>query len=672
MLSQLEDLNLSGNEISELPRAVYKLENLKKLDLSANSKFTRFDEEFLQLNNLQNLNCEGCSKLIFPPYAVWQQGLSAVKTYLLDYTSEKEIELTQVPVSFVGKAFSGKTSVIKSLQKGKRILTLRQEGSPLDETTKVFNIEEIQLPNSTINIIDHGGCEVYHLVHQLVIKDQFVPVVVVNMEEFNKLSHTNGPKEATRHLCFNWLSHLYLACPNLGSPILVLTHADKLSVDYFNAAERLLLSTAECIRREILEEERWSSIHRPFTSVRHLSDLNTPLFSPDEIFRFSNDLHDTSNIEKLRQNLDSRCKEFTVRLPHLWRNIEYFMNEQSAAAYISLDDLKKRFEVNQLQIILQYMHNCGRIFWFKNVEKLSGYIFHRASVITELFSLIFHHSAREQWQLHLNKFVSFDHNQQTIRKEKFQSFIQQFTASGVLDEVLLIYLVKRHSQFDFEAALALLQHFYIFHGPIVHDGRTAYLLPYFSSSYMEPSWERDKEVQLRMDLMIRGLSLPWYAFQLVTVAVLNHSLTKSDSPYVKRNGLTIKHGQSATHLVHDFNNDKITLQVSTPTRLIGKSWKRLSETTAAVLDLISKTWKACHVEVLVYCAHCLFLGNARPTITPDPDWFYDFYQKSTSIESMFSGIDPVTCDDNLQLQPSVPQPLRFPCKFISYYLQIPY
>ena len=88
-----------------------------------------------------------------------------------------------------------------------------------------------------------------------------------------------------------------------------------------------------------------------------------------------------------------------MKLPRLWENIGGFIDEQSAAAYISLNDLKKRFEVNQLQIVLQYMHDSGRVFWFKDVEELSDFIFHRASAITGLLSLIFHHSTKEQWQL---------------------------------------------------------------------------------------------------------------------------------------------------------------------------------------------------------------------------------------------------------------------------------
>ena len=670
----LEVLDLSGNQFSELPHVVYKLNNLIRLNLSENRSLVKLDEEILQLKHLEQLGCEDCYKLTFPPYAVCQQGLPAVRKYILDYISEQGVALTQVPVSFVGKAFSGKTSVIRSLQKGKRVLTIRKERSALDETTKVFNIEELQLPTSMVRIIDHGGHEAYHLVYQLVIRDQCVPVVVVNMEMFDNLSKTNGPKEATRHLCFNWLSHLYLACPNLGSPVLILTHIDKLTVEQYNVDREMLLSMSEIIRREILDDEQQCSSSSPqvFTPIRHIRDTTQPLFNPEEIFEFSNDPNDTSNIERLIQTLDSRCKEFTIRLPRLWEKVESFIEEHKHTPYIPLSSVTRKFGASDPEVILQYMHDSGKILWFRKVNKLSQCVFHRPAAITEIIALLFHHSADEQWQKRLDIYSPFDHKQKRVKKEKFKSFVEQFTSEGLLDEALLMHLFNDQPQFDSEVALALLQHFYILHGPIQCQRRTAYILPFFSSTFMSSSWETDKEIQLRIDLMIRGLPIPWYVFQLVTVAVLNQSLTEFDVPYVKRNGLTIRQDQTALHLVHDFNNGKITVQVSTSVQYLGESWKLLVKTTIAILELLSKTWKACHVELLLYCAHCLFLRDVQPDFKPDPEWFYEIYNQNSpaSLDSMYSGVKLVPCrrclDHNKELYPSVPKPLRFPCKFMVY------
>ena len=663
-------MDLVENLFYQLPSAVYKLKVLKKLDISSNSKLTRIDKSILQLKSLEELDCKDSNLLTFPPYAVCEQGLAATRKYISDYSSEKGVNLIQVPVSFVGEALAGKTSVIKSLQTGKRMLTKRTKTTQLDETTKVFKVEELELKKCSIKILDHGGHEVYHLVYQMLIREQCVPVVVVNMERFKKLSKTNGSKEATKYLCFNWLSHLYLACPKLGPPILVLTHTDMLLADEYEEAKKQLLLMAEILRREVLDEERRcsSTSSRAFTPVKHLRNTDQDLFHPDDIFEFSNDRTETSSIKSLKKRLASRCSKFTMRLPLLWEKVEKFIEQQSEEPYIALNTVTTEFENDDPQIILEYMHNSGRILWFKKEDTLSKYIFHRTTVITEIIALLFYHSADKQWEQRVNDFVAFDHRGERIDKSSFESFIEQFTKSEVLDEALLLHLFNDSSNFDSKVALALLKHFFILHGPITHNNRWSYILPYFSSTFMESDWETDKYIQLRVDLMIRGLNLPWYVFQLVTVAVLNHSLDEFDNPSVKKNGLTIQHGESATHLVHDFNNSKITVQVSTPVKLLGPSWELLVKTVLTILNLISKTWKACHVEVLIYCAHCLFLRDVKPAYAPNPKWFQDINKQKSSIDDLkkkYSGIEPVPCERCQASDLSVPKPLRFPCKYFS-------
>ena len=120
---------------------------------------------------------------------------------------------------------------------------------------------------------------------------------------------------------------------------------------------------------------------------------------------------------------------------------------------------------------------------------------------------------------------------QRIEKGRFKSLVKEFTGKGVLDEALLSYLFIDYPQFDYEVALALLQHFHILHGPVKHKRRTFYIMPFFSSSFMGNSWKTDKDLQLRIDLEIRGLSIPWYVFQLVTVAVLNDNPTVNFAPF---------------------------------------------------------------------------------------------------------------------------------------------
>ena len=653
-IPQLEYFDLSANEFCLLPPVVCKLRNLKRLNLSGNTELIRLDKDILQLDNLDYLNCDNSSKLKFPPYPVCKRGVKAVMQSLESYSDKEPIEFIQAPISLLGKSLSGKTSVIQSLKEGKPSLTSYDENRPIDRMTQV-SIVELELGDSSVKVID--GNEMFHSFHQLRIWEEILPVMVMNMETFSELSKSYGPKEATKNLYFSWLSHLYVACPKLGSPILVLTHTDQLKKS--QEAKEQLLEMVKVIKREILDEE---------IPVRHL--FTTKLFELNQHETF--DLNVTTDLKSLQQSLNERCKGFTVELPYLWRDVVDYLERQSAHPYVTLDKLRLIFKGSDLPSILQCMHNACRILWLKDDNKLSHIIFHRISVVAEIVSFLFPQQDKPPW-IHHSDFLPFiDEQDRVIDEGLFKSLVKQFNSTGILDEALLVYLLQRHPQVDFKIALALLRHFFIFYGPVIHENKKVFILPYASSEFMDDSWERDGDVQLRIDFVVKGLSVQWYVFQLLTVAVLNHSLIGSDSGLdkfsVKRNGLTIYHGKSAMHLVHDCNNGKVCLQVSTPTAILGESWKLFIQAAIAILNLLSKTWNMQHVETLVYCANCLFLHDVRPGFAADPDWFYEIYNQESTIilESMFSDFMP--CSRCFVRTPSVPKPLKFPCEFylLSY------
>ena len=191
-LAKLKILNLKSNQFQRLPSAVYNLSALIELRVSFNKKLVRIDEQILKLTNLQLLSCYGCELLEYPPYAVCEQGLSAIQKYFTDLSTAEGKEVTEVPIVIVGQVMSGKTSIVRSIQTGSRQLTFRQSTSVLDETTKVFQIEELSLDRTQCRIIDFGGHEVYNFGYTLVLREQCVPMVVVNMKEFYTLSAEKG------------------------------------------------------------------------------------------------------------------------------------------------------------------------------------------------------------------------------------------------------------------------------------------------------------------------------------------------------------------------------------------------------------------------------------------------------------------------------------------------
>lgn len=679
-LKELEILDLSVNQFLQLPSVIYELASLTALNISNNSQLVAINKKVLQLKGLKKLGCVRNTSVKNPPYAVCQQGLGAVRKYFEDLTEERGTELPVVPLAIVGNLMAGKTSIARSLKAGKRQLTIRQECSVLDEVTEVFQVDHLTLQKSRLTLLDYAGHEIYHPFQLLLIKERCLVMVVVNMEEFAGLSCARGCREATRRMCFDWLSPMYLLSPGLGPPLLALTHVDRLTAQKMNELSESLLGACQEIREELLEEEQecaspGGTCLSP-TLPHHLMDTRVPLFNREEILRFSDDIAENSNIRHLEEILAHRCRDFNVAIPRSWELVSEFVDNKADKPYIDLAEIASKFPNEDCVVILRYMHNSGRILWFEDVKGLSSYIFHQMSAIRDMITLLFHHSSEERWKQRVCKFTSFKHGGRTIGKQKYQKLVEQFQESGQLAESILVHLLKKDSKFPPDIALQLLHSFHIIHGPLKQEQASAYIIPYFAPSFMGTSWSTDGELQLRVDIVIGGLSPPKYVHQLLTVAVLNHTYSLYNKVLVKKNGASIYHGASTTHLVHDYNSRTITLQVSTDIEDLGCSWLHLLASVHCVLQLLFDVWKACRVELLTYCAHCLYLRDPNPAYDVDPDWALPLLQSRTiatvdvfSELILSSGVQPVSCPrhtarSNLQ-KPTIPRPLQFPCEYLS-------
>ena len=535
----------------------------------------------------------------------------------------------------------------------------------------MFQFENLQLPNSHVKLIDHGGNDVYHITYSLALRETSIPLIVVNIEEFAKLSSERGPREAARQVCFHWLSHVYISCPGMGPPMLAISHIDKLTAENLEKSRKELIEAVEVNRKELLEESQCSGeIHNTLSNIRHLSDGTQPVFNEKEIFEFSNDLNSTSSIDTLKNHINRRCTEYNLVLPLLWEQVDKFIESQSDKVYLSLAEVEGNFPEADVKVILRYMHNSGRIMWFENLSELENCIFHQISSIAEMIAQIFHHCSEQLWRKRLENFSFFYHNGDRISKDRYEQLVSRFTSTGVLNEALLAHLLTTDSQFSLKVSVQLLKSFYILHGPIKDQLEDSYILPYFAKSYMGDSWKRDGDLQLRLDILLEGLTLPKYVFQLMTVVVLNCNADDVYNPVtVTRNGATVRTGDMATHLIHDHNNSKATLQVSCSLKLLERSWRHLLDTVKKIVELLSEVWKACRPEIAIYCSHCLFLNNAHPARDVNPKWLKLIYQSTSSQEvKALTTFDSkrVACEscstNNSELKPTVPRPLRVPCK----------
>ncbi|XP_067946311.1 malignant fibrous histiocytoma-amplified sequence 1 homolog [Watersipora subatra] len=686
-LTSLTELYLDSCQLQDLPESLSKLSQLEMLDISSNYELTKIDEKVMALNKLQTLNFYGCTKLISPPYAVCQDGIDAIQEYFNALSQGREIEVCNAPVAIVGNSLAGKTSIVKSLRQGKRVLSKRSESdvSFKDEATKGFEVHDLKLPASTANLIDHGGQDVYHIAYQYALKENNIPLFVVSFKQFLEISHKKESQVAAKETCWDWMSHLYLSCPLLGRPLLVLTHADAVSNQSVEVCKDNFLEEIARLRKIMLEEESEFSGKKQgeFQKILHLSNTEAPVFHPEEVFIFSDDQEETSNIRNLKLALDRRCQVFKTVIPGAWNEITEFVTDQTDESVIKLSLIEEKFSIKESHTVLRYMHNTGSILWYNQINSLQPYVFHQIHHITETITLLFHHRAEEKWKERLATFTPYLYQGRVVNKAKYEEMVEEFKHDGILDSALLYYLLTKESaKFPWEVSVELLKSFKVLHGPVHKHSNEYYLIPFASQSSMDGSWETDGDLQLRLEIQFGGLPLPIYAFHLAIVKfldVLKEETSLPSTMMVRNNGSTIYHGESSTHFVHFFKEQRVTVQVSTSTQLLASSWKRLIETTQLILQYITSTWKACRPSVKVICSHCLYLRDPQPGTLVDPYWLCPVFstvadrpmkcQLQVHVESFF-GFKPTFCSkreakSEAGVMPTIPSPLVYPCYSLS-------
>jgi len=138
-----------------------------------------------------------CKALTTPPHEVCTQGLLDIRQYYRDLAKYKGESLPLVTIVVIGNTMAGKTSLIRTLQseERKRVLTNHGPEVAIDETTKVFKVEELKVNNTVLRLIDLGGQPVYHMTYQLTLKQSRIPIVVVNMPHYDQLAREKGERE---------------------------------------------------------------------------------------------------------------------------------------------------------------------------------------------------------------------------------------------------------------------------------------------------------------------------------------------------------------------------------------------------------------------------------------------------------------------------------------------
>jgi len=665
-LQKLENLGIPNNNFTSLPSPVYTLSSLQILDISFNYSLTSLDPEILLLTKLHSLNVSGCKAITSPPLEVYRRGLDAVRQYYADLAKGAGRNLPFATIAVLGNTMAGKTSLIKTLQNAgrKRILTNRGPDAVIDETTKVFNVEEVEVDGTVLRLIDMGGQEVYHITYQLTLRQNCIPVIVVNMEQYEKISSESTHREAVKRLAFDYMSHLYLANPTLGAPKLIFTHKDKFQNAEFQKLRKNFMEISNQLCEEMINEEK--ALGGEFAHIKHFSESTEGVFLGEDIYEVGKD--DKYEVfDLIKESLLQSSHHFVKPLPLVWEEV----NEKVLSipsVYSTFDEILncvqtefQHIESSQLDIILTYMHDCGKVLWYKDISSLRPYIFHKISQVTKLLCVLYHHDPNI-WQSRVDKFQPYSSEDgMPVEKEDFERFVNHFTNTGLMMQCLLTHLVKQETPFtgleDLKVAVCLLLTFRLLYGPLPADFKEpCFIVPQFANDIFNTSYSSPKNMLLRVETQFNGLALPQYVYHQMNVGLLELFTDEFAVIKVKKNGANVYQDGIYTQLVHDCKSRKVSLYVSSNAANISRMWERLISTNNNILRHVLETWTASRPVTTCYCAHCLLLGIPCPKKVLNPPWCLRSLKHTTPSTRLCSGSSTTLCGDE-----EIPSALLYPC-----------
>jgi len=618
------------------------------------------------MTELLTLNVQENKNLNSPPQEVCRRGINAVRQYYQDMAKGSGKNLPFVTIAVLGNTMAGKTSLIKTLQNPdrKRILTNRSPEAAKNEITKVFNIEEVEVDGIALRLIDMGGQEVYHITYQLTLRQNCIPVIVVNMQQYEQTSAESTRDEAVRKLAFDYMSHLYLANPVLGAPKLIFTHKDKFENVRFQKLKKCFLEVSNKLCKKIVEEEK--ALEGDFAQIQHFSKSPEGVFPRVNIYEVGiDDEYDIFDL--IKKSLLESSHHFIKPLPLVWEEVnQRVMSMQSAYSTIdeTLDALQAelgQIEQNQLKTILTYMHDCGKVLWYENIGSLEQYIFHKIKEVTKLLCVFYHHE-QDIWQKRIEKFQPYySEDEICIEKQDFEEFVNYFCETGLMVQSLLLYLIKTETSFssptDMRIAVCLLKTFRLLYGPLYEEFKEpCFIIPPFANKYFNSFDSSQKNMYLKVETHFNGLALPQYVYHQMTVGLLELFPDDFAVLHVKRNGANVYQDGIYTQLMHDYKHRKILLYVSSDAANISKMWEKIIATANNILKNVLETWPASRPVTTSFCAHCLLLGHTCPKKVLRPQWCLRSLKHQPKNVQLCSGFSTTLCNDE-----EIPSALIYPC-----------
>ena len=286
-----------------------------------------------------------------------------------------------------------------------------------------------------------------------------------------------------------------------------------LTEERFNQRKLQLVEETEKLRCHIIEDEKCAApSSRPVFSMTSFADTSKPLFTPGRILDFSVSSTESDIEDVLKQLLAALGAPLMTEIPGSWYRMLLDMTEETEQCFIQLSEIVKKYPKDKVLVTLQNLHDRGRSMWFRKLEKLRDYVFHRPGFLTSLFKILYCHTQEEAWTKRLHKFLPFQHCGKTIEKSKYQEMIDTFSTAGVMEAPLLLNLLEKESKLPSDLSVELLNTFHLIHlcGSSAQTHNKKYIIPYFATRIITTPNLHSDLIPLKVDLLFHGLPIPSY------------------------------------------------------------------------------------------------------------------------------------------------------------------
>ena len=609
-----------------------------------------------RLPKLTTIELDGCHSMVSPPVGVIKQGLVAMLKYFTDL--EKDGKKSFVPVTVIGRFMAGKTSLIRSMQMSERFLSNRSDDrSQLDQATKVFKVCEADFDEvSKLVFHDFGGHANYHFSYPLSSRSQFIPMLVIDIEAFDRMAEDKGSNAACEEVCFDWLSHLYLSCPLAGPPLVVITHRDCVDTSIFEVRKKQLIAATETLRMKIINEEKAMAPETsPFFSMVSFCNASQPLLTKHMPLVFSKSSGEKEIID-LKHVLYTIGFPLLTEIPGRWYVMMQVFESKTDIPYLTLEEIDALFPDDTGRVMLQYLHEIGRIMWYRNQTLIARIVFHRVELLTKVVELLFDHTSKQVWERRIQEFEPFRLGSQRITKVKYKQMVRHFEQSGVMNSILLSRLIEAESEIKPELAIKVLKVFHLVCGPIQENFEESYIVPYFSQKVIAVK-EGGSYIPLKVDICFNGLAIPGYVYHLLTAIYVDIHISPLISVDVGVNGACVKEiDQTMKYFFHNESESTVSLIILTKPANVASSWSSQLSTLERLTNQLAEVWKGAHYDTIFYCSHCLLTKQKELSTKVDPSWSHNL--------PVYTGKEFQDCKQDLTAQglPSIPLPLLYPCE----------